>query len=129
MFSQLFLLRSLHDRSFDHKGIVRYSPIYELPAPFNVMWNVPCEEFHLLREGVGKLLLKRLFEDSNTAVSRAIFAQLDAAYQACAVFSETPRCSRKITTAKLKGSELGFLINSAFPYLVKLLSGHAEPHW
>ena len=102
-----------------------------LPAPFDVVFHAPYEEFHLIKEGIGKLLIKRLFEDSKTKTSKAILLQWSSAYESMPVMSETPRCARKIHTGSLKGCELGVIIYSAFPVLVDILDNYPtqEDHW
>ena len=101
-----------------------------LPPPFDVVFHAPYEEFHLVKEGVGKQIIKRLFEQSKTKASKAIHVKWSSAYEAMAVFTETPRCSRKIHTGSLKGCELGVVIYSTFPVLVDILqTPQTEDHW
>ena len=106
-----------------------YTPLHEIPPPFSMMWNVPIEEFHLIKEGVGRPMVQRLFEKSNTNESRQIHAQWTAQYEAAKIFYEIPRCTRSIYTSKLKGAELGVLVMSAFPSLVHLLNNRKKDHW
>ena len=100
-----------------------------MPAPFSLVWSVPTEEFHLVKEGVGRLIVKRLFEQSKTAEAKEIHAQWSALYEASKVFSEIPRCTRKIATGSLKGAELGVIVYSAFPSLVRMLDNRRGDHW
>ena len=111
------------------KGVKTDTPIYRLPEPFDVVHHIPPEEFHLLKEGLGKLLIKRMLEDSTAEDARTLFKAWNSEYQATAVFHETPRCSRTIATGQLKGSELGVLIFSAFPSLLKLMDDCVGPKW
>ena len=83
----------------------------------------------MAKEGVGKLMVKRLLEDCTAAPNKRIYQAWNAAYQATSVFSETPRCSRKISTGKLKGSEMTVLIHGTFPHLIELMDQEAGDVW
>lgn len=106
-----------------------YSPLIELPDPFHIVWSVPAEEFHLVKEGVGKAMLKRLFHDSKTRTASQLLADWSATFEQTQVFSETPRCARKIVITAMKGSELGILIMSGFPCLIDLMNAYSNDHW
>lgn len=123
------LFRNLRSRQVAKKGIKNNSPMYSIPAPFDVVFSIPLDEFHLIKEGIAKVMIRRLFEDSNTEECRAIFEAWNGSYQATTVFSETPRCSRNISTGKLKGSEMTVLIHSTFPYLIEVMSQGRAPFW
>lgn len=86
-----------------------------------MMKNCPYDEFHLLFEGLTKLIIKRLFEASNTNTSRAVMTRWREALDLTSTFSESARRPRKIETGKLKGSEFGFILHTGFPVLVDIL--------
>ena len=90
---------------------------------------MPTEEFHLCKEGIAKTLIKRLFEDSSTEMSRAIMKKWSAIYESTRVFSESARRTRTIATGTMKGSEFGVVLFTAFPALVKLLDDYKVDHW
>ena len=96
---------------------------------FNIIFDVVMDEFHLCKEGIAKLMLKRLFEDSQKSECKDIYNEWNNAYQATSVTSEIPRCSRNISTGKLKGSELTALIHSTFPFLLKVMQQGTYSYW
>ena len=121
--------RNLNNAKVPKLGVKEYSPLYDLPRPFDIIFSLPLDEFHLAKEGLGKMFIRRLFEDSVTVDSRAIFKQWNASYQATSVVSEIPRCSRNVSTGQLKGSELSVLIHSTFPHLVELMQEGTLDFW
>lgn len=114
---------------FDAQGILNDTPLYDLPEPFDIVYSIPTESFHLLQVGIAKQIISRLFEDTSTAESRRIMLAWSTTYQTCAVFTETPRCSRKINTGRMNGSEMGVMVYSAFPSLVQLMKDRILDHW
>ena len=96
---------------------------------FSVMWNLPTESFHLCQEGVTKMVVRRLLEETTNRVAVAIFADWGGKYEVMKVFSESSRRTRRIKTADLKGSEFGLLLYTAFPVLVEILEDHPDGHW
>ena len=109
--------------------MIAYTVLYELLEPFSIVWSLPPDEFHLVKEGLTKLIVKRLFEDSSTRTSKAIFTRWNMAYELCRVFTESARRTRKIATGSMKGSEFGVLVYSAFPVLVEILEDYEAGHW
>lgn len=103
--------------------------MYEVPLPFDPIWHCPTEEFHLLKEGLTKMMVKRLFETRSTKESREVFQTWSTLYQGMCVFSETPRYTRNISTSKMKGCELGIIMYSAFPSLVELMVNRKDDFW
>ena len=101
--------RNLHNPNFNKQGVTAMSPLFRIPAPFHVMFSAPSDEFHLIKEGVGKLIIKRMLEDTNTVLTREIMMEWSTAFECMAVFSETPRYTRQISTGSMKGSELGIV--------------------
>ena len=119
----------MQDRTVKKKGIISNTPLYRVPAPFNPILSVPPDEFHLGKEGLAKLIFKRLFEDTNTAESREVYEEFNDAFVAAAVVKELGRCTRSINTKGMKGSELGLLLHSGFPYLIELMNDRRQDHW
>ena len=92
------------------------------------MYSAPPDSFHLIKEGVGKMIIFRLFEQSDTKETRDILLEWSTAYESMKVFSETARCTRQIAVSGMKGNELGICIYAAFPLLVNIL-GRRGPKW
>ena len=90
---------------------------------------MPPEDFHLNKEGLAKMFIKRLMEETNTVESRAVLEEWNDAYGAAALVYELGRCTRKIATGGFKGSEFGVLLHSAFPCLIDIMSDKAGDHW
>ena len=65
----------------------------------------------------------------NTRESRRVLQDFSAAYKNTKVLSEMSRRSRTIQVSQLKGSELGVLIFSVFPHLVKNIMTKDEEYW
>ena len=118
----------MNDPTVDARGITGTTPLYRL-ANFNIIFDVVMDEFHLCKEGLAKLMLKRMFEDSTAVECRNIYHEWNNAYQATSVLSEIPRCARNISTGKLKGSELTVLIHSTFPFLIKVMQQGTYKYW
>lgn len=112
------------------RGVLTDSPLLDLPG-FDPIWDVPIEEFHLIKEGLTKLMMERMLDFSNTDETRRIKKELSDAYAATMVFSETSRRARPITRfAQFKGSELGTLTFSAFPTLfADIMRNDNYAHW
>ena len=98
-------------------------------GPFNVIFHAPSDEFHLVKEGVGKMLIKRLFEDSRTVLTREIMSAWSTSYEGMLVFTETARYTRFIDTGAMKGNELGIVIYASFPVLVAILAQQESERW
>ncbi len=111
------------------QGIIYYTPILDLHEPFDIVWDMPPEQFHLIYEGITKQILQRMFDTSSTVHSRQLLYTLDETYSSLQVFTETPRKPRKICVLRMKGSEFATLAMSVFPVLIKdLLSSKAMHH-
>ena len=121
--------RHVDDPNHDGQGITGNTPLYRVPPPFSVIWDIPTEEFHLCKEGITKLLVKRLLEDSKAKTAKKIKAEWSEIYENTRVFSETARRTRQISTSQMKGSEFGVLLFSAFPSLVVILERYKTGHW
>ncbi len=111
------------------KGIVEYSPLLDLEYPFDIIFDVPADEFHLCKEGLTKQMLVRIFKGTSQAATE-VTAKLNRFYMAMQTFSETPRRSRHVKYVnKFKGSELGVLLLSAMPALFKDCIPEGVGHW
>ncbi len=99
-------------------GIKIHSPLLDLQYPFDIIHDVPVDEFHLLKEGITKLLCVRIFTGSSVA-AKEITAAFDEIFVRTRVFSETPRRPRSVCRSinKFKGSEYGTLMLSGLPAL------------
>ena len=110
--------------------MLAFSPLFDLICPFDIIWCLPLDPFHLLFEGIAKEMLKRLFSKRNTAVSRDFFQQLSDLYKAMKVFSETPRRTVSLVLSKLKGHEYQTLVFSVFPALLAdIMVSETENFW
>ena len=101
----------------------------DLPEPFCPVTHMAPESFHLVFEGLTKLKIKRLFEDSNTIESGQVLDEWQFAIQDMFVFSETPRTTTEVKTGEMKGSEFGTIALSAFPALLTIMKGRRRQHW
>ena len=89
---------------------------------------MPTDIFHLLYEGVVKLMLTRLFE-STTAETVATLQEWSRTYERTRLIKEISRYSRKIVVSQFKGCEFGVLLMAGFPSLVSILEDKVEDHW
>jgi hypothetical protein len=90
---------------------------------------VPPEEFHLLKEGLTKQMLTRLFVSRKGRRSREIMDMFSGAYQRMTVFTETARRPRKIQVLQMKGSELGVIAMAVFPSLFRDFMHGSSSDW
>lgn len=119
----------MDEPGFNPQGVVEKSPLLDIDGPFSLIDHMPPEPFHLVHEGLTKLMLKRLFEDSSTVESREILARWENGILDMYVFQETPRCTRRISTGQMKGSEYATIALSAFPALIPILRRRQKQHW
>lgn len=110
-------------------GLKAWSPLHLLPQPFSFIFSVPPEEFHLIKEGLTKLIIRRLFESTSAAASQELLGRWSDIYESAQVFSETPRRTKAIQTSMMKGSELGYVAYAGFPVLVDLLEDYEGEVW
>ena len=104
-----------------------FSPLFDLQTPFDIVWGIPVDQFHLIFEGIVKEMLRRMFVARTTKVSRRFHRALSDMYRATRVFSETPRASRPLQLSSLKGNEYGVLTLSVMiPFAVKILKNVPE---
>lgn len=89
----------LHDGLNIRLGIHSYSPLLDLNQGFDIVEDVVVDEFHLLREGLTKLMLNRMF-DSQQSEAMAIRRNLNAKLIETRVFSEMPRRTRSLSVLK-----------------------------
>lgn len=118
----------LDEPGVDTHGIIADTPLYDFPQPFSALWSVPTEQFHLLFEGITKMVIQRTFEHTDTCESRKIYKAWNQAYLEMAVFSETPRTTRRISSS-MKGSEFATIAFSAFAALIPLMLEEIGVHW
>lgn len=100
----------------ERRGITTVSPLLTVPN-FDIIWDFPLDEFHLLKEGIASQILTRMFLARTSTEIRDYAAAYYKAYAEMKLISEIPRRSKKILIAQLKGSELGVLAFSTFPHL------------
>ncbi len=96
-----------------------YTPLLDLQTEFDVVWDMPPEEFHLIKEGVTKQILYRMFVNRESTTALGLLAALNQAYKNLQIFTETPRKPRNIDVLRMKGSEFGTIGMSVFPVLFK----------
>lgn len=113
----LFCRRVAELDADEARGVVDYSPLFDLRQPFDLVWQTPPELFHLMDEGLTKLMLGRLLFQRDSAESRDTVNRLQMIYSNIRVFSETPRRSRTLLFSKLKGAEFHLLTLSVLPLI------------
>ena len=75
------------------------------------------------------MMIRRLFEDSNTMLTRDIREEWSYHYEVMTVSSEMPRCTNNINTSSMKGNELGLVLYSSFPVLAQILDRLESERW
>ncbi len=115
----------------ERQGITAFSPLFDLQSPFDIVWGLPVDQFHLIFEGIVKEMLRRMFVARDTKESRRFHRGLSNLYRSTRVFSETARASRSLQLSSLKGNEYGVLTLSVMiPFAVKILKDvPEESHW
>ena len=76
------------------QGILGYSPLLDIPG-FNIVEDVPLDEFHLIREGITKFMMMRMFKQSTTPEAVRLYRRINRVYITTQVFSQ---CSRRTRT-------------------------------
>lgn len=133
-------------------GITGYSPLLDLPG-FNIVHDVPLDEFHLIKEGLVKMAVTRLFRANRAA--NEVKKKFNRRYLKMRTFKDSPRRTRSLnnlpdfkgatnmcTSPSLTvdkylilfpdqhaGTEYGILVFSAFPYLFKEGMSEAPVSW
>ena len=90
------------------------TPLLDVPG-FDIVYDIPLEEFHLIKEGLTKKMLQRMgFFALNidarrdkrvgTNYARQVLGKLNNAYCAMSVFSETSRRPRPLKLNQFKGT-------------------------
>ena len=92
------------------------SPLLDLESGLDIVWGLPLDEFHLVKEGLTKLMLSRMLWTTQHRESRDLHNKMNLAYRNMAVLSEMPRRTRSIQQ-HMKGSELGVIAMSLFPHV------------
>ncbi len=119
-------LESLEER----QGIQDFSPLFDLLYDFDVVWDVSLDPFHLLFEGNTKEMMRRMFNGEKTKVSRAFHRLLSRLYENTKVFTETPKRTRTLVTAALKGHEYGLLTFSVLlPFGLDIMRNVTAGEW
>ena len=114
----------------ESKGILEFSPLLDLQSDFDIIWNIPADQFHLLFEGICKECLRRMFVSETTRDSLDIHQSLSEMYQSTKVFSETPRRTGPLVLSTLKDHEYGFITFSVLiPFAVKILAPATSGKW
>ncbi len=75
-------------------GITQYSPLLHAGADFDIVHDVPIDQFHNIFEGLVKLAMGRLFQRNN--VSATIKKAFNKKYLKMRTFKDSPRQTRSI---------------------------------
>ncbi len=94
---------------------------------FDLTWDAPTEEFHLVKEGYFKGSITGLLYTSKAREVVVLAEEYSYIYSNMRVLSEMSRRTRSIRIAKMKGNELGVMMMSTIPSLVEILP--KEGHW
>ena len=108
-------------------AVKTFSPLLDLRQQFDIVYDMPPEEFHLLYEGLTKMMLQRMLTQSRYA--KHVQAKATALYRNMKVFSETPRFPRKLNPGDLKGSEFAVILYSLFPSLAMDILEDKTDEW
>ncbi len=88
--------RRVRDRNLKHlKGIKGYSPLLDLHNGFDIVNDAGPDEFHLIREGLTKAILKCLNQGTSKKYKR-VWEAFDEVFCDMRVFTETPWRSRSL---------------------------------
>ena len=89
-------LRRVVNQGLDHlKGIKGYSPLLDLNNGMDIVHDAGPDEFHLIREGLTKAIMKTL----NLCTARRyqrVWESFNEVFARTRVFSETPWRSRSL---------------------------------
>ncbi len=110
----------------DRKGVVGPSPLARLHY-FDVVWDSPAEEFHLVKEGYYKAQVTGLLYSSQRREVVELAEEYSFIYANMRVLSEHSRRARVIRIKKMKGNELGVMLMCTVPSLADILP--KEGHW
>ena len=77
------------------KGILGCSPLLDVPG-FDIINDMPLDEFHLLREGATKLMMERIFKLNSSDYAKEVFSRVNRAYTKMRVFGQSPRRTRTL---------------------------------
>lgn len=89
----------LRDGPDTRKGIQTYTPLVDLRQPFDLVKDIPLDEFHLVREGMTKLMLLRMF-DNQQRQAQQVSEVFDGALADMKVLTEMPRRTRGLSYVK-----------------------------
>ncbi len=105
-------------------GILGFSPLLDLQSDFDIVYDIPADQFHLLFKGMCKEMMRRMFTGETTRDSLDIHRSLSEIFQSTKVFSETPRKTRPLVWSTLKGHEYGLI---TFSLIIPLALAVLEP--
>ncbi len=89
------------------KGIKERSPLLDLDPQLDIVHDAGPDEFHLIREGLTKAILKSLNQGTSRKYAR-VWDAFDDIFSSMRVFSETPWRTRSMKDISyFKGSYLG----------------------
>ena len=75
-------------------------------------------------------MMRRMFNGEKTKVSRAFHRLLSRIYENTKVFTETPKRTRTLLTASLKGHEYGLLTFSVLlPFCLDIMRNVTAGEW
>ncbi len=111
-------------------GILGFSPLLDLQSDFDIVYDIPADQFHLLFEGMCREMMRRMFIAETTRDSMDIHRALSDIFQATKVFSETPRKTRPLVWSTLKGHEYGLITFSlTIPLALDVLEPAVDGVW
>ncbi len=76
------------------QGITAYSPLLNLYPQFDIVQDLPIDEFHNIKEGIVKLAMTRLLRKN--AISTQILKRFNKNYLAMRTFKDSPRQTRSL---------------------------------
>ncbi len=115
--------RVKNERLAHDKGIKGYSPLLDLLNDFNIVTDAGPDEFHLIREGLTKAILKCLNLGTSRKYTR-VWAAFDEIFTNTRVFSETPWRSRSLQDISyFKGLYLGVTFFQPVTNILLFLAG------
>ncbi len=76
-----------------------YTPLLDLQYPFDIVHDVPVDDFHLFKEGITKKIAVRIFKGTSAA-AKEVTRAFDELFVRMRVFSESPRRTRSVNDVK-----------------------------
>ncbi len=75
-------------------GITEYSPLLDMHPSFDIVKDIPIDQFHNIFEGLVKLSMSRLLR--RNVVSKGLIRRLNGTYMKLRTFKESPRRPRTL---------------------------------